>query len=357
MKKWAKRIGLVVLAFLVLGFVFRGKITRALIKSQMAPEYDFASYTPPAAPDYTADEAWAALPHTTEGADFIPGGLQGAENSSDVAVFFIHPTTYYSKQGWNAPIDDEESRARIDDLVMPGQASAFSLCCDVYAPRYRQATLWSYWVIEGSGKDALDFAYADVERAFDAFLERIGPRPFILAAHSQGGHHLETLLKKRISETELQSRLVAAYPVGIAIDPIAFAGKAPDIPVCSAATQTGCYVTWNSRGPKSKIWADMPGALCVNPLSWTIDGVKTPASQNPGSLAITDPVRFDPGVTSAQCTDDRLLVGDFQTDLFEGLKMSWGRDNFHVLDYGLFYASIRQNAKTRVEAYTSGTNP
>jgi len=353
MKKWGLRIGLALLVLLVLALVFRGKITRALVKAHMAPKHDFASYTPPSAPDYSTDTAWAALPQTTEGADFIPEGLQGAEKPSEVAVFFVHPTTYISKLGWNAPLDDEDARARIDDLVMPGQASVFNLCCDIYAPRYRQATLWSYWVIEGSGRKALDLAYTDVERAFDAFLERIGPRPFILAAHSQGGHHLKTLLTGRISGTALQSRLVAAYPIGIAIDPVSFAEEAPDIPVCTTATQTGCYVTWNSRGAKSEIWPDMPGATCVNPLSWTAGGDEVPASQNPGSLAISELVRFDQGVTSAQCLDDRLLVGDFQTDIFDALNMSWGQDNFHVLDYGLFYASIRQNAMDRVEVYTS----
>jgi len=357
MKKWGLRIGLALLVLLVLGFVFRGKITTALVKSQIAPEHDFANYTPPAAPDYSTDAAWAALPQTTEGADFIPGGLKAADNLSDVAVFFVHPTTYTSKLGWNAPLDDVEARARIDDLVMPAQASVFNLCCDIYAPRYRQATLWSYWVLEDSGRKALDFAYADVERAFDEFLQRIGPRPFILAAHSQGGHHLKTLLTDRISATPLQSRMVAAYPIGIAIDPVAFAGKAPDIPVCATAAQTGCYVTWNSRGPKSKIWSDMPGATCVNPLSWKTDGAEIPAGQNPGSLAIGETTRFDQGVTSAKCTGDRLLVGGFQTDIYDGLNMSWGRDNFHVLDYGLFYASIRQNAADRVEAYKASTDP
>ncbi len=351
MKKWGLRIGLALLVLLVLGFAFRGKIVTALTKSYIAPKQDFASYTPPQAPDYSTDSAWAALPKTKDGADFVPEGLNAPDITSEIAVFFIHPTTYTSKTGWNAPIGDKESRARIDDLVMPAQASAFNLCCDIYAPRYRQATLWSYWVLEGSGQKALNFAYADVERAFDSFLGRIGDRPFILAAHSQGGHHLRTLLAGRISGTKLHGRMVAAYPIGIAIDPINFSNEAPDIPVCTTAIQTGCYVTWNSRGPKAKIWTDMPGATCVNPLSWMADDTKVSADQNPGSLAIGEQTRLEPGVTSAQCLNDRLLVGTFQSDMFEGLKMSWGPDNFHVLDYGLFYTSIRQNAMDRVEAY------
>ena len=351
MKKWGIRIGVVLLILVVLGFVFKGKIVYALIKSNIAPADNFASFTPPPAPDYSTDTAWAALPQAQEGSDFTPDELTSSEGPRDAAVFFIHPTTYYSKLGWNAPIEEEESRSRIDDLVLPGQASAFNLCCDIYAPYYRQATLWSYWVRAEDGQDALDLAYEDVERAFDEFLDRIGTRPFILAGHSQGGHQLETLLIDRISGTELLDRMIAAYPIGIAIDPVSFTEKAPDIPVCLTAVQTGCFVTWNSRGPKSDIWGDLPGAVCVNPLSWKTDGSEVKADQNPGSLAVGDQTRLDTGVTSAQCTGDRLLVGEFQTDIYEGLKLSWGRDNYHVLDYGLFYASIRQNAQDRVQAY------
>jgi len=351
MKKWGVRIGTVLLILVILGFVFKGKIGYALIKSNMAPTQNFANTTPPAAPNYEADIMWAALPQTEDNADFTPEELATNDAPHDAAVFFIHPTTYFSKLGWNAPHDDEEARTRIDDLVMPGQASAFSLCCDVYAPYYRQATLWSYWVLEESGQDALDLAYGDVERAFDAFLMRIGSRPFVLAGHSQGGHHLETLLINRISGTELRERMIAAYPIGIAINPVAFAEKAPDVPVCLTATQTGCFVTWNSRGPKSDIWNNLRGAVCVNPLSWTTDGTEVQAKQNPGSLAVGEQTRLDTGVTSAQCLEDRLLVGEFQSDIYKDLKLSWGPDNYHVLDYGLFYASIRQNAQDRVQAY------
>lgn len=357
MKKWGIRIGAFLLALVILGFGFKGKIVYALIKANIAPEQNFANSVPPPAPDYALDTSWAALPHTKDGADFIPKGLAVDAASPDAAVFFIHPTTFSSKLGWNAPLDDVKSRTRIDDLVMPAQASAFNLCCDIYAPYYRQATLWSYWVKKESGQDALDFAYGDVERAFDAFLERIGTQPFILAAHSQGSHHLETLLINRISGTDLRNRMIAAYPIGASINPVAFAEKAPDIPVCANATQTGCFVSWNSRGPKSEIWADMPGAVCVNPLSWKTDSAEVGAAKNPGSLAVGEQNRLDIGVSSAQCLEDRLLVGKFQTDIFDALKMNWGKDNYHVLDYGLFYTSIRQNAVDRVRAYQANSNP
>ncbi len=357
MKKWGIRIGGALLVLAILAFLFKGKIVYALIKANIAPKQNFASFTPPPAPDYTVDNTWAALPQNPKQSSFTPPGLSTSDSPRGAAVFFIHPTTFTSKSGWNAPLSDDAARAKIDELVMPGQASAFNLCCDIYAPYYRQATLWSYWVRAESGQDALDLAYTDVERAFDAFLARIGSQPFVLAAHSQGGHHLETLLINRITGTDLRERMIAAYPVGIAINPVTFAEKAPDIPVCKTASQTGCFVTWNSRGPKSDIWADMPGAVCINPLSWTADGTAVKAEQNKGSLAVGEQTRLDKAVTGAQCLEDRLLVGEFQSDIYDGLNMSWGPDNYHVLDYGLFYASIRQNAADRVQAYQAESSP
>ena len=351
MKKWGIRIGGALLVLVILGFLFKGKIVYALIKANIAPKQNFASFTPPPAPDYADDNVWAALPQNPKLSGFTPRGLAISEIPHGAAVFFIHPTTFTSKSGWNAPLDDDAALTKIDDLVMPAQASAFNMCCDIYAPYYRQATLWSYWVLESSGQDALDLAYSDVERAFDAFLMRIGSRPFVLAAHSQGGHHLETLLTRRISGTDLRNRMIAAYPIGIAINPVTFAEKAPDIAVCKTATQTGCYVTWNSRGPKADIWADMPGAVCVNPLSWETDGSAVKAENNQGSLAVGEQTRLDKGVTGAQCLEDKLLVGPFQSDMYDGLNMSWGPGNYHILDYGLFYTSIRQNAADRVRAY------
>ncbi|HBW99422.1 MAG TPA: DUF3089 domain-containing protein, partial [Gammaproteobacteria bacterium] len=52
----------------------------------------------------------------------------------DVAVFFVHPTTYLSNATWNQPLDHETTNQRTDNWVMRFQASAYNGCCDVYAP-------------------------------------------------------------------------------------------------------------------------------------------------------------------------------------------------------------------------------
>src|SRR3546814_5265081 len=41
----------------------------------------------------------------------------------DAAVFFVHPTSYYSRSSWNAPLEDRDSDHRAN-LFVQGMASA-----------------------------------------------------------------------------------------------------------------------------------------------------------------------------------------------------------------------------------------
>src|SRR3546814_1275323 len=43
----------------------------------------------------------------------------------DAAVFFVHPTSYYSRSSWNAPLEDRDSDHRAN-LFVQGMASAFA---------------------------------------------------------------------------------------------------------------------------------------------------------------------------------------------------------------------------------------
>jgi hypothetical protein len=116
-----------------------------------------------------------------------------------------------SSESWNQSLDDVVTNGRTDEFVMQGQASAFNGCCRIYAPRYRQATLYSFFGSEGSGTQALALAYADVVDAFQYYLKHFSEdRPFILAAHSQGSHHVDVLLAKESVGTTLVNRLGCA---------------------------------------------------------------------------------------------------------------------------------------------------
>jgi len=325
----------------------QGLIATMMLK----PHHSFAEEQHAPAPDYTSNAAWAALP----GADENGNALQSAN------VFFMHPTTYLSPESWNAPFDNPGRGVGGGgvDTTLRYQASAFAKCCRIFAPRYRQATVFAFLDTEGDGVKAIDLAYQDVERAFDVFLGRNGGKPFIIAGHSQGSIHLLRLVQQRVAGQPLEKLLIAAYAIGAAV-PADF--KA--IPPCADAAQRGCLVSWNSvsdanfdrsRGGQVPIWLDgkydSVGArrlMCTNPLDWHLDSA-APASANHGSLSSNGAgaaLTLKSAYAAAKCIDGQLVV-DLPADRpdFRGQPGTPG--SLHIYDYNLFYANLQENAVLR----------
>lgn len=350
-------------------YVYRDEISMIVAFNKLKPAAPFSSATTPASPDYSRPASWAALPDREDLADAQTAPALDRQANAAVDVFFIHPTTYFGTDHWNQPLDDARVNQLTDLFVMRGQAATFNGCCRIYAPRYRQATIYSFIDQAGSGTAALQLAYSDVERAFDYFLQNYSrDRPFVLASHSQGSAHLRTLLEKRITGTYLRNRLVAAYAIGFSLDGEALAKSAPDVPVCQSAEQTGCMVSWNAVGPEASQYADTSKNVCVNPLTWKADGVPAPAALNLGGVSY--PAKFagslaelqelprefieaqpivEPGVADAQCVNGMLLVREIRSAHYSSRPM--GRDNYHIYDYHLFATNLRQNAELRVAQY------
>src|SRR5947209_114553 len=162
-------------------------LAQGLIATMMfKPHHGFAEEQHAPAPDYASNAAWAAL----------PGADDDANSSRSANVFFLHPTTYLSPESWNAPFDNPGRGVGGGgvDTTLRYQASAFAKCCQIFAPRYRQATVFAFLDTAGDGVKAIDLAYQDIDRAFDAFLVRNAGKPFIVAGHSQGSIHLLRLV-------------------------------------------------------------------------------------------------------------------------------------------------------------------
>ncbi len=357
-------VGLVVIV-LVIGATFyfdRPLLNAALFK----PWHSFDAATLSPAPDYTHDDAWAALPDRRDNADVVPPGSGATDNqaAAQVDVFFIHPTTYLSKGGWNAAYDEGGlTRIQLENGVLRFQASAFNGCCRVFAPRYRQVTLYAFLAAGDEGYPAFDVAYADVARAFDEFIaHRNNGRPFIIASHSQGSLHGMRLVAEKIIGTPLQKRFIAAYLVGSAsARDIGIPGFTP----CATPVQTGCYINWNSvqntkaRGNWTERGISWIGGryqrlqgrplTCVNPLIWTLDG-KADASANLGGMPFAKPdapVGMPiKNLTGADCENGLLVVSPPAVVNFG----SWGGD-YHIYDYNLFYMNIRANLDQRIAGF------
>jgi hypothetical protein len=296
----------------------------------------------PAAPDYTQDRYWSALPYREDAADVIPPDEQWVSDSlKGVDVFYIYPTIYRSGTTWNADVNDEKLNSKIDKLPVRYQAGVFNASCRVYAPRYRQAILQSYYD-SANGKLALDYAYQDVRRAFRYYLDHYNHgRPIIIASHSQGSNHAWRLLHEFFDGTALSRQLVCAYVVGMGVDGSSYQVLKP----CGQPKETGCYVTWSSfkdgYDPHRSV---LRGAPITNPITWTRDSAFVPASASLGSIFLKIRHRRWSHAASAQIHHDYLWV---RTTL--PFVRSWRV--LHLLDYNLYWYDIRKNVADRVNAY------
>ena len=207
-------IGSLVLAGLAVGVpVARAGGLSAWVMRTLAPKEPFAASVAPAPPDYASPEAWSALPERDDLADRVPPGMVATSPAAArVAVFYLHPTASVAPV-WNAPADDVKLAVATDRGGVLIQASAFNAVGVVHAPRYRQATGAAYYTPSPDGERAIEIAYSDIDRAFDAFLaRRTAGRPFLLAGHSQGAVLAARLLARRVAGTPLREELVAPTP-------------------------------------------------------------------------------------------------------------------------------------------------
>lgn len=342
-----------------LGYLFRDSLMLTLIASQLKPAQAFDPAQAPQAPDYHKPEAWAALPETEDPADAYPPGIDHSATPGEVKVFFIHPTTYMARDNWNQPLTDADANWIVEQRVLRHQASVFNSCCEIYAPRYRQATFYAFLDDGDSGKQALDLAYQDVARAFAVFISELKPgAPFILAGHSQGSAHGARLLREEIAGRPLAERLVAAYLIGFSISEDQLGG----VPVCASATQTGCAIGWNTVDGDSAGLFPGQSLICVNPLTWSVDGSYAEPSRNLGGIGYPSwgpgetesdvtTMRVEPGVADARCVADKLEVVELLSQSFPSRMPG---NSMHIYDYSLFHMNIRENAMARVLAYLSG---
>lgn len=162
--------------------------------------------------------------------------------------------------------------------VMFGQARPFRDLCNLYAPVYRQASLNSFDAEPAVREERLEYAYRDLSDAFDYLLANTSPqRPLILLAHSQGSRHMTRIIQRRIeSDAALSKRIVVvllAGPLGGFSVPEGqrVGGSLAKIPLCGAADETGCVLTWNTF-------------LRTNPPAdgWGSVGATVPADQDLG---------------------------------------------------------------------------
>jgi len=301
--------------------------------------------------DYGQMSNWAAHPWKKDPADSVPEPLRkNYISDSAVDIFFIHPTTYTStdKQfGWNAPVDDSGLNKKTDESTILYQASIFNAAGRVFAPRYRQAHLSTYFTEDtATALETFDKAYQDVKAAFEYYLQHYNNgRPIIIASHSQGTTHAKRLLKEFFDGTALQHQLVAAYLVGMAVEPDCF----KFIPACKTPDETGCVCSWRTFKEDYEplyVQQEKFKAIVTNPLTWSIGQPKAPKADNKGGVLLNFN-KIIPKIVNASVHDGVLWVSKpkFLGNIFYTNK------NYHIADYNLFYINVRNNVKERIACF------
>ncbi|MGZ3901683.1 MAG: DUF3089 domain-containing protein [Bacteroidia bacterium] len=316
----------------------------ALFVASCRPLRNFDNTRHPSAPIYSDESFWFALPWRHDIADTTPAGCT-PENQANaqVDVFYVHPTLYFRGPSWNADLNNKRVNKK-SGLSVQHQATAFNGSGKIYAPRYRQAVLKSFFK-EENGKKPLDLAYEDIKSAFKYYLDHWNKgRPIVLVGHSQGARHIVRLLKDFFDGKELQKQLVVAYPIGIPFKK----DELKNIPLCSYEKQTGCYVTWNTflKGAESRtqkrIYENVP---CVNPLTMKADEVYAPASMNKGGVTFKKYAVVE-NVCDAQVHGNVLWINKPKHRGFIKIGKS-----YHLFDINLFYMNLRENVALRVSEY------
>lgn len=337
-----------------------------LFRYAMDPRRPFQTTPPPPAPDFADDSAWA---------------LRGAATDpAQPAIFFIHPTTYWGGSAWNADVspgaDGTPRERRLRDEAIPNHAGPFVQAGEVWAPRYRQSSLYAALTHRYDARRARALAYSDVQRAFERFVtEAPAEAPLVIVGVEQGGLHALGVLQHALRNERVRERLAAAYVIDQATPLDLFDGPLRHMRPCEAETDVRCVVSWGAVRAddneeirrfrrRSMTWTTggrlEPTAnralLCVNPVFGAQTEDFAPARLHQGGVNATDmgvgvtpaPLRAQ---TSAQCRDGVLLVDEPES---RALRTSWSWGGvFKPSPVNLFYADVEADLTRRLTAFAA----
>jgi hypothetical protein len=241
----------------------------------------------PAKNDYSRGENWLCRPgrqdacavdlsSTIVSAD---GKLKSepwaANPKAAIDCFYVYPTVSAEPTP-----NSDMTQTFAEKGVVEAQFARFASQCQVYAPMYRQITLSALRaMLAGTPMTANPaMAYNDVLDAWNYYLEHDNKgRGVVLIGHSQGSSVLTQLIRKEIDGKPVQSRIISALLLGTSL-PVPkgkdVGGAFQNMPLCHAATQTGCVITYasfraNVPPPATsrfgKVAGDNMVSACTNP--------------------------------------------------------------------------------------------
>jgi Protein of unknown function (DUF3089) len=304
--------------------------------------------TPAAAPaaaldknDYSKPDTWLCRPGRTDDACAIDltttviaaDGTMTRETwtgnpNAPIDCFYVYPTVSADQGTLSDMAAGNEERN-----VIRQQFARFGSQCRTYAPLYRQVTLGGLRAVLAGGKIDLDRrqGYDDVLAAWNHYLQNDNNgRGVVLIGHSQGSMVLMRLIAEEIDGKPVQSRLISAILLGTNV-PVPkgkdIGGAFKNIPLCKAADQTGCLISYASfrstiPPPANTLFGRVAGegmeSTCTNPaalaggsgplhayLTGTGSLIATSAAQKhqwvTGDALVETPFVSVPGMLTAKC--------------------------------------------------------
>lgn len=326
----------------------------------------------PAAIDYSKAANWLSM----------PSQLDPLKN---VDVFYVYPTAYSASPG--GPLISEINDAQMmagAKFAFQKNVTAFASIGNIYAPYYRQAD--AFYTLGLSSADAVyDFIggtpATDVIAAFDYYIKNYNNnRPFILVSHSQGSTVVALLLQNYMkTNPNVYQRMIAAYAIGWSFTQDYF-DRNPHLKFAQGPDDTGVIISYNTQSPSftGRNPVVFPGAMAINPISWTRTATVAPATANTGSLRLFDatapspfyqgdvvfPVQTVTGYADAQVAAINPLTSALDPDSATKVVLCSTVDPatftrpsplapgfYHSYDYPFYYGNLAANAANRVDRF------
>lgn len=348
MKKEFRPICVMLMCALLM-VVFVGCATPLTVSAKADVAQPALAEDPPSMPDYSQRANW--LTADTSG-------------SKPVDVFYLYPTAYQKGDGDPNYCDvDNVSMVKGANGAFNRQATAFLSVGNIYAPYYRQADatyILSMPSIADQDEAIERIPAADAIAAFHFYLDHFNKgRPFILAGHSQGSNVLLFILSAMKDMPEVYERMVAAYVIGFSVTKD-YLDRNPTLKFATGPDDTGVIISYNTEAEGvAQSPVVRPGALAINPISWTVSDAQAPKEDNLGSITLITGTLADltpvMNLASAQVNPSRGVVVCKSVDTAKYALPGWPAGVYHTYDYPFYFYNIRANAQNRVDHYLTSS--
>ena len=311
----------------------------------------------PQATDYSQAAHWLSLPATVKAVD----------------VFYLYPTAWQKTDQSDPNICeiDNPSMLKGSNMAFAKQATAFETVGNIYAPYYRQEDAAYASKLSSAEQDKVigGIPKLDTFAAFDYYIKHYNNgRPFILAGHSQGSNLLIYLLSEYMKENpQVYDRMIAAYVIGYSVTDD-YLAKNPHLKFALGPDDTGVIISYNTEAPTVLAPGNpvvLPGALAINPITWTREETLAAAEENlgsillngDGSIVVDEEGQMVPAMNYADARVDQakgaLICTTADVEKLSPGNQVFGKGVYHSFDYTFYYFNIRENAANRTNKFLS----